>query len=193
MQYLFNAFQQTFSPIHLKAVTEKELHEINKSLKWKTSYLYDEIPSWIVISSPMFYICNTMLSTGSFPTRLKFSQVFPIFKKGNKTEMSDYRPVTLLISFSKIFEKVIYNRLLQHTKENNIIVMDQYGFKSNSSTELAIFNLTNQIQSHINNKPSVCGIFCDLTEAFDFENHILISKLEYYGIIGRTGELIKSY
>jgi hypothetical protein len=59
--------------------------------------------------------------------------------------MSDYRPVSLLTSFSKIFEKVIYNRLLQHTKENNIIVMDQYGFKSNSSTELAIFKLTNQL------------------------------------------------
>jgi len=108
--------------------------------------------------------------------------------------MSDYRPVSLLTTFSKIFEKVIYNRLLQHTKENNIIVMDQYGFKKNSSTELDIFKLTNQILSHINNKSSVRGIFCDLTKAFDTVNHdILISKLEYYGIIGRTGELIKSY
>ena len=104
-----------------------------------------------------------MLSTGTFPTRLKFSQVFPLFKKGNKTEMSDYRPVSILTSFSKIFEKVIYNRLLQHTKKNNIIVTNQYGFKNNSSTELAIFKLTNQILSHINNKSSVCGIFCDLT------------------------------
>jgi len=59
---------------------------------------------------------------------------------------------------------------------------------------LALFKLTNQILSHINNKSSVCGIFCDLTKAFDTVNHdILISKLEYYGIIGRTSELIKSY
>ena len=135
-----------------------------------------------------------MLSTGTFPTRLKFSEVSPIFKKGNKTEVFAYRPVSLLTFFSKIFEKVIYNRLLQHTKENNIIVSDQYGFKSNSSTELAIFKLTNQILSHINNKSSVCGIFCDLTKAFDTVNHdILISKLEYYGIISRTNKLIKSY
>jgi hypothetical protein len=82
-----------------------------------------------------------MLSTGTFRTRPKFSQVFPIFKKSNKTEMSDYRLVSLLTSFSNIFEKVIYNRLLQHTKENNIIVTDQYGFKNNSSTELAILYL----------------------------------------------------
>ena len=146
------------------------------------------------ISSPLIYIRNKILSTGTFPTRLKFSQVFPIFKKGNKTEMSDCKPVSLLTPFSKIFEKVIYNRLLQHTKENNIIVTDQYGFKNNSSTELAIFKLTNQILSHINNKSSVCGIFCNFTKAFDTVNHdILISKLEYYSIIGRTGELIKSY
>jgi len=200
MHYLVNAFQQPFSPINMKSVTEKEIYEISKSLKWKTSYGYDEVPLWIVklsmpfISFPLIYICNKMLSTGTFPTRLKFSQVYPIFKKGNKTEMSDYRPVSLLTSFSKIFEKVIYNRLLQHTKENNIIVMDQYGFKNNSSTELAIFKLTKQILSHITNKNSVCGIFCYLTKAFDTVNHdILISKLEYYGIIGRTGKLIKSY
>ena len=66
--------------------------------------------------------------------------------------------------------------------------------KKNSSTELDIFKLTNQILSHINNESSVCGTFCDLTKAFDTVNHdILISKLEFYGIIGRTGELIKSY
>jgi len=58
-----------------------------------------------------------MLSAGTFPTCLKFSQVFPLFKNGNETEMSDYRPISILTSFPKIFEKVIYNRLLQHTKE----------------------------------------------------------------------------
>ena len=104
-QYLVNAFKQPFAPIKLKSVTESEIYEINKSLKWKTSYGYDEVPSWIVklsmafISSPLIYICNTMLSTGTLPTWLKFSQVFPLFKKGNKTEMSDYRPVSLLTSF----------------------------------------------------------------------------------------------
>jgi hypothetical protein len=95
---------------------------------------------------------------------------------------------SLLTSLSKIFEKVIYNRLLQHTKENNIIALDQYGFINNSSTELAIFNLTNQILSQISRNSSVCGIFCDLTKAFDSVNHdVLITKLEYYGIVGIIG------
>jgi len=101
-----------------------------KSLKWKRSSGYDEVPSWIVklsmpfILSPLIYICNKMLSTGVFPTRLKFSQISPMFKTSDKTDMSAYRPISLLTSFSKLFEKVIYNRLLQHTKENSIITMD---------------------------------------------------------------------
>jgi hypothetical protein len=77
---------------------------------------------------------------------------------------------------------------------NNIIISDQYGFKKNSSTEMAIFNLTNHILSQINKKSSVCGIFCDLTKAFDTVIHdILITKVEYYGIVGKFGEVIKSY
>jgi hypothetical protein len=84
--------------------------------------------------------------------------------------------------------------LLQHTRGNNIITLDQYGFKKNSSTEVAIFNLRNQILSQINKKSSVCGIFCDLTKAFDTVSHyILMTKLEYYGTVGKFGELIKSY
>jgi hypothetical protein len=71
-------------------------------------------------------------------------QVPPIFEKGNRAEIAAYRVISLLTSFYKVFEKCIYNSLLQHTEENNIITPDQYGFKNTSSTDLAIFNLTNQ-------------------------------------------------
>jgi hypothetical protein len=87
----------------------------------------------------------------------------PVHKKGSKVEVTAYRPISLLISFAKIFEKVIFNRLLHHTKRNNIIVSEQYGFRENSSTELAIFNLTYKILTQLNKKYSVCGIFCDLS------------------------------
>jgi hypothetical protein len=81
-----------------------------------------------------------------------------------------------------------------NTKENNIIALDQYGFKNNNLTELAIFNVTNQILSQMHKKSSVCGIFHDLTKAFDIVNHdILIAKVKYYGIVCRTRELINSY
>jgi hypothetical protein len=179
-------------------VTWKEIKELNKSLKMKNSCGYDEVPAKIVklslpfISSPLIYIGNKMLSTGTFPTRLKFSQVIPIHKKGSKTEITEYRSKSLLTSFSKIFEKVILCRLHKHIDRNNMIVSEQYGFKENSSAELAIFNLTNQILIQNNTKLAVSGIFCDLTKAFDTVNHHLLRiKLKQYGIIGKLGDLIK--
>jgi hypothetical protein len=108
--------------------------------------------------------------------------------------MSNYRPISLLTSFSKVFEKVIYNRIHYHIKVNNILVNEQYGFRNNSSTEIASYNLVNNILKALNNKMWVGGIFCDLTKAFDYVNHnMLQSKLEFYGITGRSNNLIKSY
>ena len=135
-----------------------------------------------------------MLPTGIFPLRLKFSQINPVFKKCKKTEISNYRPISLLTSFSKIFEKVIYKRLYCHVNSNNILAVEQYGFRSNSSTETAVYNLINNISEALNSNKWVGGTFCDLNKAFDYVNHnILLSKLEFYGITGRAKNLIKSY
>jgi len=146
------------------------------------------------IISPLIYICNRSLSTGIFPTRLQFSQITPIFKKGNKAEISNYRPISLLTTFSKVFEKVIYTRLYHHVISNNILAKEQYGFRNNFSIDVASCNLINNILKALSNKMWVGGIFCDLTKAFDYVNHnILLSKLEFYGITGRANNLIKSY
>ena len=140
------------------------------------------------------YMCSRSLSTGIFPTRLKFSQITPKFKKGNKAEISNYRSISLLTSFSKVFEKVIYKRLYHCVISNNILAKEQCGFGNNSSAEIASYNLINNILKELNNKMWVWGIFCDLTKAFDYVNHnILRSKLEFCGITGRVNNLIKSY
>jgi hypothetical protein len=181
-------------------VTGKEMNEIKKNMKWKNSCGYDDVPAGIVkisipfISSPLIYIGDMMLLSGTFPSRLKFTQITPVHKKGSKAEIIEYRPISLLTSFATIFEKMIYNRLHQHTNRNNIITSEQYGFKENSSTELAIFYLINQILIQNNKKLVASGIFCDLTKAFDtVDHHILITKLKHYGIVGKFGELIESY
>jgi len=91
----------------------------------------------------------------------KFSEVRPLFKKGDVTEFSDYRPVTFLTSFSKIIEKFIYKRLYNYLNDNNILVGDQYGFREKLSTETAIHTLLNNVLSSFDRRNLVGVLFCD--------------------------------
>ena len=135
-----------------------------------------------------------MLATGTFPETIKYSEIKPIFKKGDKTQFENYRPISILPIFSKIFEKVLYKRLYNHLINNNILVPEQYGFWCNTSTETAIYTLINNILSPLNAKALVGGLFCDLQKAFDCVDHdILLSKMKFYGITGSTGKLMESY
>jgi hypothetical protein len=146
------------------------------------------------IISPLTYICNQSLAYGIFPDRLKFAVVKPILKNGNKYEPSNYRPISLLSTFSKVFEKVIYNRLYEHIYRNNILDNNQYGFRPNPSTEKTSFKLIQEILKAMNNKQLVGGIFCDLHKAFNCVSHdILVKKLEFSGFTGTFGALLKSY
>jgi hypothetical protein len=113
----------------LSPTSINEISKIIKSLKNNKLYGYDEIPlktlklSIPFIKSPLTYIINKSLSNGIFPACLKYSQINPIFESGNKCDMSNYRLISLLTLFSKIFEKVIYKRLHQHITSNNILAL----------------------------------------------------------------------
>jgi hypothetical protein len=107
--------------------------------------------------------------------------------------MSNFRPISLLISFSKIFEIIIFTRISAHVSLNTILANEQYGFRSILSTDSASYTLINKILSALNNK-HIGGIFCDLSRGFDCVNHrIVLSKLQHYGIQVTFGALIKSY
>jgi hypothetical protein len=92
----------------------------------------------------------------------------------------------LLIAFSKVLERVMYNRLKQHIDTDNIIASEQFGFRENRNTETAICTLTNHILKTLEQRRQTVGIFCDLTKAFDCVIHdILLSKLIVYGSGGQ--------
>jgi hypothetical protein len=108
--------------------------------------------------------------------------------------MTNYRPISLLPVFSKVFKKAMHNRLSQHVHTNNMFVPEQHGFRKDISTENAVFRLTDGVFKSFNQKIHVEGIFCDPVKAFDCVNHeILLAKLHFYGIQGVMADWFRSY
>ena len=134
LQNLLKCFYQPFKHISWTYTSAKEINKIIDTLKDKNSSGCDEITTKILkiskpfIISPIINICYKMVAQGIFPERLKFSLIKPIYKSENKSSPSNYRPIALLPVFSKIFEKVIYQRLFDHLKNNAILNEHQYGF-----------------------------------------------------------------
>ena len=117
----------------------------------KNSSGYDNIsPKLIKSIAPLIVpsltlIINQSLTTGVFPDKLKIAKVIPIYKKLDKTQIQNYRPISLLPSFSKIFEKIAYNQLYNYFLSNNLLCKSQYGFRKKHSTDHAILELADRI------------------------------------------------
>ena len=99
---------------------------------------------------PLTYICNKSLCSGVFPERLKFATIKPVYRKGDKLLATNDRPVSLFTSLSNKCEKLIYSRLYKNISTNNILVKEQYGFRINSSTEAASYDVINEILKAMN-------------------------------------------
>ena len=110
------------------------------------------------------------------------------------TESGNYRPISILSPFSKVFERLIYDQLLSFVKKQNILYQFQFGFRKGYSTEQAILEITDYLKTAIDNKLYTCGIFLDFSKAFDTVNHnILLRKLEKKGIRGLPLQWFLSY
>ena len=105
-----------------------------------------------IISPILSHIINLCLNDGYFPEELKLGCITPIFKKGDNDLIENYRPVCSLSPFSKIIERVIYDRMISFIKKNNIFSNSQFGFRKGMSTESALIDYVNKIQSGFNDK-----------------------------------------
>ena len=147
-----------------------------------------------IISPFLSEIFNGCYKKGDFPFILKHAKVIPIHKSGHKDIVSNYRPISILSTVSKIFEKLLYFRLESFFTTHKLITQQQFGFRQGYSTEMAITDLQNMLQNILDDGYFTCCIFLDLSKAFDTVNHrILLDKLYSYGIRGNMHKLLTSY
>ena len=150
-----------------------EVISIVNSLKNSDSSGYYEIATNLIkkvvahIAEPLSLIINPCLSVGIFPDKLKTAKVCPVFKSGDIMEFNNYRPISLLPSFSKIFEKIIANRLLSFIEKHNILSSTQFGFRKNHSTSLALLEVIDACYKNLDANNKVLDIYFDLSKAFD--------------------------
>ena len=128
------------------------------------------------ISVPLSKIFNNSFQQGTVPCNMKIAKIIPIFKSGNSDQFCNYRPISLLPTFSKILERVFYKRLIDYVNANNILTNNQYGFREKSSTTFALIDLIDDLSNSIEKKEYTIGVFLDLKKAFDTKDHMLLLK-----------------
>lgn len=139
-------------------------------------------------------LINSSIFQGVFPDSMKIAKVFPLFKAGDRTLVSNYRPISILNSISKIIEFIMLNRLQTFFQDHSIINKGQFGFKKKSSTQLAVANAMNQILTALDDKFYVAALFIDIHKAFDCVDHcILLQKLKHLNPTFRAYCLLQSY
>ena len=144
----------------------------------------------------MSILINTSIESGHVPDTMKLAKVIPIYKSKDNQMLNNYRSISLLLIFSKIVEKVIYQRLLNFLNSNNALFSSQYGFRKNHSAirSNAVTELVSHVIKAMNRKENTISVFLDLSKAFDTVNHnILLRKLAFYGIRGIALQWFEHY
>ena len=186
--------------LFLTPCTETEIKDIIGKLGNKSSSGNDDISNILLkkiypcLLLPLSIIFNNSMVNGVFPNSMKAADVIPLFKSGKRNLSTNYRPISLLLTLSKILEKLIYSRVYNFLTENSSIYESQYGFRSKHSCEHAVLELIGNIVKGIENKKHTIATFLDLSKAFDTLDHgFLLKKLHKYGIRGNALSWFKSY
>ena len=171
-----------------------EVFDCKKSFGYDKSHPLLLSSAALEIFRPVTYIINLTLKQGIFPDSLKIAKVIPIFKQGSRSSCGNYRPISVLCALSKIFERCILNQLIFYCLTENILVPNQYGFRSGYNTVDCLVDLIDEITKALDEEKYAVSLFLDLSKAFDTVNHsILLSKLDLYGIRGNANQWFRSY
>lgn len=189
-----------YSSFFFAPIDEYEIKKIISNLKNTTAVGIDGLPIKVIksakelLASPLADVINCCFAQGYFPDEFKIAKIIPLHKKGSKNDKTNFRPISILPTLSKIFEVVLKNSLLKFFETNNALCDNQHGFRPNKSTLSAIESIINFILTKLNSDRFVASINLDLSKAFDLiDFDILLSKLEYYGIRGSAHMLLSSY
>ena len=176
------------------------MEKIGEKMKSKLSQGPDGISSKVLkhiipaISLPLAHLINRSFETGTVPARIKESNIIPIYKSEDPMEINNHRPISLINTISKIYEKIVHKQLYKYLEQQSILNKRQYGFRNNSSCEHAMLDLLNSLEECNANAELANLIFIDLSKAFDTISHdILISKLEHYGLQDLAINWIQNY
>ena len=180
-------------------IIPSEIFNLINSLKEKNFHTSPTPPRLIKlvanqISDILSRLFNHCISFSIFPHILKIAKILPLPKKGDLTNITNHRPISILSPFTKLFEKIIFNRLNSFFINNNLFSDQQFGFIKGRGTQDAIINFLFDVNKAINDKKYTLVTFLDFSKAFDMVSHdILLAKLERYGIRSNALAFFKCY
>lgn len=190
----------TTNTMYLHFVTYREVSKIIRNLKNKKSCGFDDFPPILfkhcadLLTIPLCLLINQSFEQGVFPSLLKKAVITPVHKRKSKTNTDNYRPIAVLPTSAKIFEKAIHDRIYSFCEKFNVFHHSQNGFRKNHSTTLAVFKFTQEILNILKNKHYAVGILIDMTKAYDkVQFNILLNKLNGVGIRGKAHDWLTSY
>ena len=165
--------------IFVPSIQEIEILNVMSLLNNSTAGYDDLQPSIMkmltkVYIKPLTYLINISIKQGIFPEELKMANVIPIYKSDDKQLIQNYRPISVISYFSKVFEFFLYNHVIDFLEHNNILYDFQFGFRKHHSTNHAIITMVEKVSNALDTGKIVVGVFLDLKKSFDTVNHDIL-------------------